>query len=69
MPQLSGLSLARAMQALRPGVPVLLVSAAADLPQGEEAYADTGVRECLPKPLDTNALAEAVWRVLHDDAS
>lgn len=67
MPQLSGLSLARAVQLLRPGVPVLLVSGAADLPEGDEAYANTGVRECLPKPLDTNALAEAVLRVLQDD--
>ena len=66
MPQLSGISLARALQALRPGgIPVLLVSGAADLPQGQDAYANTGVLECLNKPLDTNALAESVWRVLN----
>lgn len=67
MPHLSGLSLARAVQFLRPGLPVLLVSGAADLPQGEEPYRNTGIREVLSKPLDTHALAFAAARALQEN--
>jgi len=62
MPQMTGLSLARAMRAIRGDIPVILMSGAgeqnlpADYRDGDDIF------EVIEKPLDTFALADAVWR-------
>jgi CheY-like chemotaxis protein len=59
MPHLSGLDLARRAAALRPGLPVLLVSGDLGVVDAR-ALAEAGVRATLAKPLDAAALRSAV---------
>ena len=63
MPHLSGLQLAAQATQLRPGLPVLLVSA--DLTAADaRALATCGVRATLPKPIEAAALRCAVVEAL-----
>ena len=63
MPHLSGLELARRGTALRPGLPVILVSA--DLAAADaDARAQAGVSCALAKPIDVQALHHALAQAL-----
>jgi CheY-like chemotaxis protein len=57
MPHMTGLQLADAVRAIRPGLPVILATGFADLPPG----ADPGL-ERLAKPFTQAELAQAVAR-------
>jgi PAS domain S-box-containing protein len=63
MPHLSGLDLARRAAALRPGLPVLLVSGDLGVIDAR-ALAEAGVRATLAKPLDAATLRSAVTDAL-----
>lgn len=63
MPELTGLELVREVLALRPDLPILLVSGSTGpLPEAELRAA--GVRELLHKPLSYTTLAQALKRTL-----
>jgi PAS domain S-box-containing protein len=64
MPELTGTQLAREIGALRPGIPVILMSGHGGDDLGQRA-AVAGVREILRKPLQKKALADALARVFH----
>jgi len=63
MPELSGVDLAHAAQALRPGLPVLLYSGHADLID-VEALKQSGIRRVLRKPLEPAELRAAIEECL-----
>ncbi|MFZ5585437.1 MAG: PAS domain-containing hybrid sensor histidine kinase/response regulator [Thermodesulfobacteriota bacterium] len=63
MPGMSGLELARRIQAVRPGLPVILCTGYGHQLEREE-LAPAGVREVLAKPVLARQLAQAVRRVL-----
>ncbi len=71
MPRLGGEDLIRALWAERPGLPVLVVTDSAP-PGGAEALrraaGDRGPLALLHKPLDYDALAEALRRVADEPA-
>jgi len=67
MPELTGLELTREVLALRPDLPVLLVSGSTGpLPEAELRAA--GVREVLNKPLSYTTLAQALKRTVQSQA-
>jgi PAS domain S-box-containing protein len=63
MPGLTGEALARELQALRPGLPILLCTGFSARLDGADLRA-LGIRECLLKPLRGRELAAAVRRAL-----
>jgi CheY-like chemotaxis protein len=66
MPRLGGLDLARAVTAIRPGIPIMLLTGhLEDLPP--EALAHAGIERVLHKPLTANALGLAVAAILERD--
>jgi signal transduction histidine kinase/DNA-binding response OmpR family regulator len=67
MPDMNGLEVARELIALRPDLPVMLVSGYVTDELKERALA-TGVREVLSKPVTTNQLRRAIRDVLRTAA-
>ena len=63
MPGLSGTELVRALQALRPGIPILLLTGYTDADRAQRARA-AGASAVLGKPLAEQDLARALARVL-----
>jgi CheY-like chemotaxis protein len=63
MPKVTGEVLAREMLRVRPDLPILLATGLTDQIDPGRARA-LGVRELLPKPINTVQLAEAVQRAL-----
>jgi PAS domain S-box-containing protein len=63
MPELTGTDLARELQRVRAGVPVVLMSGYSGAQLTERAFA-AGVREILRKPLVSRDIAEALARAL-----
>ena len=63
MPELTGTQLAQEIGALRPGIPVILMSCHGGDDLAQRA-AVAGVREILRKPLQKSVLADALARVL-----
>jgi len=63
MPELTGTQLAREIGALRPGIPVILMSGHGGDDLAQRAGV-AGVREILRKPLQKRVLADALARVL-----
>lgn len=63
MPELTGTQLAQEIGALRPGIPVIVMSGHGGEDLAQRA-AVAGVREILRKPLQKSVLADAVARVL-----
>ena len=63
MPGMTGLELARALTARRPGIPVLVYSGRSELLDGA-AVAAAGVHRLLSKPVDARALHEALQAFL-----
>ena len=63
MPELTGTQLAREIGALRPGMPVILMSGYGGDDLAQRA-GGAGVREILRKPLQKSVLADALARVL-----
>jgi len=59
MPGLSGLDLLPSLQALAPGVPVIMLSGTADEELGRQALA-RGAFDYLVKPVDLRRLAEVI---------
>jgi len=66
MPELNGIEVARALRALRPGLPIVLTSGfSADL--NPALLAEAGICELLEKPVTRAALAGTVHRALAGD--
>jgi CheY-like chemotaxis protein len=63
MPGMSGTELVRALQALRPGIPILLLTGYTDAERVQRARA-VGASAVLGKPLAERDLARALARVL-----
>jgi CheY-like chemotaxis protein len=63
MPRMTGLQLARALHALRPGLPVILYTGYAEGLAASELEA-AGIREVLAKPVNPGALEAALAAVL-----
>jgi CheY-like chemotaxis protein len=63
MPGMSGLELARQLRAIRPELPVILMSGYSGSVT-DEMLRDAGIQELLEKPIAPRALAEAVQRTL-----
>ncbi len=63
MPKLTGIDLAREMLAIRPGLPIIMVTGHSDTVDQEKAKA-VGIREFLPKPLGIEQLVSTVGRIL-----
>jgi FixJ family two-component response regulator len=63
MPELTGTQLAQEIGALRPGIPVILMSGHGGEDLAQRAGV-AGVREILRKPLQKRVLAAALARVL-----
>jgi CheY-like chemotaxis protein len=63
MPDLAGTELARQIRALRPSIPILLMSGRADSSLVDRA-AEVGVNEVLRKPLHRREIADSLARVL-----
>jgi PAS domain S-box-containing protein len=63
MPELAGTELARKIRALRPSIPILLMSGRAEAPL-LDAASEVGVNEVLRKPLHAREIAESLARVL-----
>jgi two-component system, cell cycle sensor histidine kinase and response regulator CckA len=63
MPGLSGLELAQRISAVRPELPIVLLSGFAE-GISRSALKGAGIRECLPKPLPLSRLAELVHALL-----
>ena len=63
MPHMTGLVLARHVTAIRPGLPVLMVSGYADYAVSH-VLAEHGIAEVLPKPHDLSELDQALRRLL-----
>ena len=66
MPGLDGKELARRLMAIRPDLPVVLISGYSELISREEAV-DMGVRELVAKPFDTKELASVMRRCLGEN--
>ncbi len=66
MPVLAGTELARQIRAVRPSIPVLLMSGRAVAPLVERAT-EAGVQEVLRKPLHARDIAESLARALGSD--
>ncbi len=64
MPELVGTDLAKSMRALRPDIPIVLMSGYSGLPLQERAR-EVGIREVLRKPLQSRDIADCLGRVLH----
>lgn len=66
MPVMTGIDLARALLAIKPGTPVILISGLNEkiLP---EKIQETGIRAFLPKTAGKRELAELIRRVLDED--
>jgi CheY-like chemotaxis protein len=67
MPQLTGLSLAREILAIRPEIPIILCTGFSD-PANEEKARSVGIRKFLFKPLVMQDLAAAVREALDGQA-
>ena len=63
MPEINGLEVARQIRAIRPDMPVVLVSGLSAA-LTEETLHEAGIRELLEKPVSMNALADVVQRLL-----
>ena len=66
MPDMTGLEMVRAMLALRPELPVIMCTGFSET-VSEETAKKAGVREFLLKPLDMQALSDAVRRIQASD--
>jgi CheY-like chemotaxis protein len=63
MPRMTGLELTREVLALRPDLPVLMISGLADSADLQE-LASRGIRKILPKPHRARELADAIRELL-----
>jgi len=63
MPGLDGIALLSRLQAIDPGLPVIIMTAHSDLDSAVKAY-DVGAFEYLPKPFDVNEAVDQVNRAL-----
>jgi PAS domain S-box-containing protein len=68
MPGLNGMALARKVRALRPSIPIIVMSGRVAAPLADQA-GDAGVDELLRKPLHAREIAEALARVLQLSAT
>jgi PAS domain S-box-containing protein len=66
MPDLAGTELARQILAVRPSIPILLMSGRAVAPLVDRAT-EAGIKEVLRKPLHARDIAESLARVLGSD--
>jgi PAS domain S-box-containing protein len=67
MPNMTGASLAREMLKIRPGLPIILTTGFSERINEEEAKR-IGIREFLMKPVSLSCLAQAVKRVMDQEA-
>ncbi len=67
MPELSGLDLARELHAVRPNLPIVLVSGFAPQPNAQLAH--FGIRHRLTKPFDAQTLASVLGELIVPSAS
>jgi CheY-like chemotaxis protein len=63
MPKLSGIELARAINLIRPDLPIVLATGYSDAVTSQEAH-DIGIRECLLKPILTQGISKIIKRLL-----
>ena len=63
MPEMSGLEAARQMHAIRPGLPIILMSGFS-LPVPPEALGEVGICKMLEKPVSILDLAETLQQNL-----
>ena len=66
MPRITGMALAQALHDIRPGLPILLISGANEMPHTETAET-AGIRDTLTKPFLMSDLATKVHRLLSAD--
>jgi CheY-like chemotaxis protein len=66
MPDVAGTELARQIRAVRPSIPILLMSGRAVAPLVDRAT-EAGIREVLRKPLHARDIAESLARVLESN--
>ncbi|MDX1688784.1 MAG: response regulator [Candidatus Promineifilaceae bacterium] len=66
LPGMSGFELVRQIQALRPELPIIMITAYSS-PQGKQEAAELGVYRYFEKPLDAEALLAAVHTALYGD--
>ena len=66
LPGMSGFELVRQIQALRPDLPIIMITAYSS-PQGKREAAELGVYRYFEKPLDADALLASVHTALYGD--
>jgi two-component system, cell cycle sensor histidine kinase and response regulator CckA len=65
MPNMTGLSLAERLMAVRPDVPVIVVTGNLDEPVTPDKARDSGIREFVMKPVAISESTETIQRVLN----
>ncbi|MCX5896036.1 MAG: PAS domain S-box protein, partial [Proteobacteria bacterium] len=68
MPHMTGYDLARKLMEIRPGVPIILCTGYSETISPEKAKA-IGIKEFIMKPLNRNAMAETIRRVLNNKSA
>jgi PAS domain S-box-containing protein len=63
MPHLNGIQFAKKIAAIRPNMPVILISGFSEI-ISEQDMIEAGIRESIMKPMRPRDLSAAIWRVL-----
>ena len=66
MPEMPGTELAKAILAIRPGMPIILNTGFSSV-VSEETVKEIGIREYVLKPVDRRTLATLVRKVLYEN--